>query len=289
MRLAYLLISILLFSAFGAPAAHAAKLEVKKARYGRDVRYKDVSDVVEAYLKFNKLSFRVTNQSMGSDPNPGQKDYLFIVYEVNGREFTDTVDEGEVFTFKGVEGVDRDRGFLGIVPPAAPATAPLNVQNSSGRTALLYALDRHGRWIWVTEISEGKSYSTTGAIGQQWKVTNRAQETLREITIRSGRNDVQIISAGDSGRPGGGGGYRPNPPVGNTIRVQFENGVYRRVYLYTASRWGAWEWQAQLETGDVFGANARVGEKWVVTDVRGRVLEEIIITPSARRINIARQ
>ncbi|MGB8167480.1 MAG: hypothetical protein WCF18_08305, partial [Chthoniobacteraceae bacterium] len=84
-------------------------LEIKKARYGNTSSYRDVSDVIAAYQRNNTLSFPVNARSMGGDPSPHAADFLFIVYRVGKREFTDTVAEGSVFTFQGVPNVTPAR------------------------------------------------------------------------------------------------------------------------------------------------------------------------------------
>jgi hypothetical protein len=55
-----------------------ADLEIKTARYGNTNSYRDVRDVLTAYLRNNTLSFPVNARSMGGDPTPGPADFLYI-------------------------------------------------------------------------------------------------------------------------------------------------------------------------------------------------------------------
>jgi hypothetical protein len=236
-------------------ASGEAGLKVIKARYGRDTAYADVRGSIEAYIRHNKLSFLVTNESMGADPTPGEEKYLYIVYEVDGREYKDTVTEGKVFTFRGIHGVTAERPMLGFIPPSAPRTASVRISNQTRSTVLVYSLDRYGRWSWEGELPGGRELSTTAAVGQRWRVTSRNNEELESFTVRTSGNRFEI---------------GPPPPAMS----------YRgELYVYKLDRYNAWEWVARLATGASYTAPGRVGENWVVTDVNGRTVRQFVVTP----------
>jgi|GEM_PF-4324745 len=75
------------------------------------------------------------------------------------------------------------------------------------------------------------------------------------------------VSSGPSYPPSGGGGDR----------VRFENAYGRVIYLYELSRWGSWEWKAQLDPGAVYASPARPGDRWAVTDRAGRTLQTVTV------------
>ena len=249
-----------------------ADLEIKKAKFGRDDAARDVRETVEAYVRNGQLSFRVTSSSMGGDLNPRQPDYLYIVYKANGQEYTESVEEGNVFTFKGV-GARAVGPALGFIPPSAPRVAPLQVTNDSGRTVLIYAVNRQGSWVWQQELRAGEALRTEAAVGQQWKITSRTNEPLTSFNIKAGRNVVSV--AGEEA-----------PSRNVSARVTFQNKHGAPLYVYKLDRAGAWNWAAKLESAASYAANSHIGEQWVVTTSRGRVLREVRVTPQTRSIVI---
>ena len=244
-----------------------AGIKIIKARYGRSTGTKDVSRVFDAYLRLNKLSFLINSSSMGCDPYPGQEKYLVVDYEVDGRRYRDTANDGDIFTFQGVPGLEKARPFLGFIPPAAPTVAPLRVTNQLGSTVLIYALDRYGRWQWEGELPPGQSYvRTAAAVGQSWKVTTRANEELQTVVIRAGGSVVTLAP--------------PPPPVpAGFAQLRFDNACHSEAYLYTLDRWGAWDWVAKLDSGASYSARARLGDTWVATTRTGQVLRQMQIGP----------
>jgi hypothetical protein len=249
-------------------------LEIKKAKFGRDSGARDVREIVEAYVRNGQLSFRVTSSSMGGDLNPQARDYLYIVYKANGQEYTDSVQEGGVFTFKGV-GARALAPTLGFIPPAAPRVASLQLTNEVRGTVLVYAIDRHGSWVWQQELRNGEAWRAEAAVGQRWKVTSRRNEPLASFVIKAGRNVVNV------------GGDQVATPV-TPARLTFENNHGAALSVYKIDRWGAWNWAAKLESGASYAANSPVDERWVVTDARGRILREVRVTPQTRAIQIGR-
>ena len=79
-----------------------AQIEIRKARFGQDDDHRDVRGIVNEFIREGRLSFRVTSSNMGGDVTPRTTDYFYVVYKSNGQEYTQSVAEGDVFTFKGV-------------------------------------------------------------------------------------------------------------------------------------------------------------------------------------------
>ncbi len=245
-----------------ATAGHA-QLEIEKAKWGlgdKDVR--DVREIIRAYVRHNRLSFRVTPESMGGDMNPKKPDVLEIEYRVGGRKYKDKVEEGDTFTFQGVSGIQPSRPYLGFIPQAAPSAADVRIVNQSQGTLLVYAVDRFGRWMWQGEVGSGRVFKDTGAVGQQWKVTDRVNQEIKSFTLRSGGSTVTL------GEPAG------------PARVRFENNYPYLLYVYKLDRWRNWEWVARLDPGSAFSVNGIHGETWIVIDRHGRTVRQFDVSPS---------
>lgn len=246
--------------------APANALDVLSARYGRDDRWLDVRDAVQAHLRNNKLSFRVTKDSMGGDRNPGKTNYFYIDYYVRGQKYSDRIKEGDVFTFKGISGVVSDRPFLGIIQPPAPSVGTLRINNTTRSTVLVYAVDRYGRWGWEGELPGGRTFSATAAVGQQWRVTSRSNEELETFSIRPGLNSISVAP--------------PRPPVpAGPVRLRFDNSFRDVLYVYKLDRWNNWEWISRLDAGASYSVDGVSGENWVVIDRNGRTVRQFEVAP----------
>jgi hypothetical protein len=245
-----------------ATAAHA-QIEIEKAKWGlgdKDVR--DVREIIRAYVRHNRLSFRVTPESMGGDMNPKKPDVLEIKYRVNGRKFEDKVEEGDTFTFQGLGGDVREKPYLGFIPQMAPRAAEVRIANQLSTTVLVYALDRYGRWMWQRELGSGRVFVDTGAVGQQWKVTDRTNRELESFTLRSSGNVVTL------GQPAG------------PARIRFENTYPYVLFVYKLDRWRQWQWVAQLDPGASYSATGSYGETWIVIDRHGRTVRQFDVNPA---------
>jgi hypothetical protein len=199
---------------------------------------------------------------MGGDMNPKKRDVLEIKYRVNGRKYEDKVEEGDTFTFKGVQGLEPSRPYLGFIPQIAPRSVEVRIVNQLPTTVLVYALDRYGRWLWQGEVASGRSYSDMGVVGQQWKVTDRTNQTLESVTLRSSGNVVTL------GQPSG------------PARLRFENTYPSVLYVYKLDRWRQWQWVAQLDPGATYSVNGVYGETWIVIDRHGRTVRQFDVNPS---------
>lgn len=272
---------LLLLTAFLTLAGSAfAGLEIKKARYGNTAGYKDVRGILDAYVRNNTLSFPVSARSMGGDPTGPLPDYLFVVYEVNGREYTDTVADGKVFTFQGIPGLRPVQPPLNLpfLKPVAPVSAPLALVNRSGGPASAYTVDRYGRWVWAADLASGQTVSLRSKVGEQWILTDARGGVLARERISSGDN-VLIAEVPGTGR----GGYRPG---GEEAWVRFENPSYRSLYLYNLDPLGRWNWVATIEPGGGYSASTRVGETWIATDTGNRVVRTLTAPPGQSRVKL---
>jgi hypothetical protein len=68
-------------------------LRIVQAFWGVPGRQSDVSGRLQSMVTSNGLSLRVNNDSMGSDPAPGSRKQLYVVYSYRGQQRTTTVDE----------------------------------------------------------------------------------------------------------------------------------------------------------------------------------------------------
>ena len=108
-----------------------ADLRIISAYFGRPEQNQDVKRTVKNFVENGVFAFRISGENLGAKQHRDQKDYLRVVYEVDGRRCTTDGVEGQVFTFEGV----RDpipSGFLGL-PGRAPwaETAPIQITNST--------------------------------------------------------------------------------------------------------------------------------------------------------------
>jgi hypothetical protein len=208
MNLRVLPLVALLFTALTSSAM--ADLEIKKARYGNTTSYRDVRGILTAYLRNNTLSFPVNARSMGGDPTPGGMDFLFAVYAVDGREFTDTVPQGKVFTFKGLADVRPVRPPMNLpfLNPISPVTAPLLVINRTPSRLRIYNVDRYQQWVWTADIERGQTLSFRARVGETWIVADPANHVLGQERIRRGDNRLMAEPPAPPEPSYGQGGFR---------------------------------------------------------------------------------
>lgn len=258
---------LLVLALLATAAASHAQIEIEKATWGHDDKHdRDVREIIRAYVRHNRLSFRVTAESMGGDMNPKKRDVLEVKYRVNGKKYEDKVKEGDTFTFKGIHGVEAERPYLGFIPQMAPRAAEIRISNQLDTTVLVYALDRYGRWMWQGELNSGRTFFDTGAVGQQWKVTDRVNREIRSFTLRSTGNNFTLGHSGSG----------PSGPA----RIRFENKYPYLLYVYKLDRWRQWQWVAQLDPGASYAANGQHGETWIVIDRHGRTVRQFEVNPS---------
>ena len=67
------------------PARIASGLQIKKAMYGYDGNYTDITSAVRTYLSNGSINVTVSASAMGiPDPNPQKQKFLKVDYEING-------------------------------------------------------------------------------------------------------------------------------------------------------------------------------------------------------------
>ena len=72
-------------------------LQITRAQYGADYRFADVTSRLNSQLQGgNSLSLRITNDSMGGDPAPGERKVLTVFYIYNGRPGRAFANESDV-------------------------------------------------------------------------------------------------------------------------------------------------------------------------------------------------
>lgn len=85
---------------FGAVNSMAQDIRVESAYYGtRGGGGAYVTGRVQRFADYGE-PFRVSNDTLRIDPSPNRGKTLRVVYSVNGRRFSETVPEGEVFYFR---------------------------------------------------------------------------------------------------------------------------------------------------------------------------------------------
>ena len=84
----------------GVCASVAQRVKVESAYYGTRDRGKDVRRQVQRFADYGE-PFRVSNGTLRTDPAPNRKKTLVVVYFVDGRRISDSVQEGDVFYFRG--------------------------------------------------------------------------------------------------------------------------------------------------------------------------------------------
>jgi hypothetical protein len=259
-----------------------AGLTIKKARYGNTSSYRDVQGVLEAYVRNGTLSFPVTARSMGGDPSRGQTDFLFVIYEVNGREFTDTIPQGQIFTFRGLPNVRPVRPPLSLpfLRPSSPLAVPLALVNRSGLNVSIYSVDRYGRWVWAANVIAGQTISISAQVGQDWVAADASGRELARSRIARSDN-VMVVDA-----PGLRPGRVEYQTDGDEAWVRFENTSGRTLYLYNLDPLHRWNWMATLEPNGGYSASTRVGETWIATDTANRVVRQINAGPGQSRVRL---
>jgi hypothetical protein len=76
-------------------------LQITRAQYGADYRYRDVTDRLNSQMQGDRLNLRVTNDSMGGDPAEDRRKTLTVLYIYNGRQGRTVVTEGDTLNLPG--------------------------------------------------------------------------------------------------------------------------------------------------------------------------------------------
>jgi hypothetical protein len=80
------------------PARLASGLQIKKARYGFDRNFTDVTSAVRTYLNEGSINVTVSASAMGiPDPNPQKVKYLMVDYTINDEPGSKKIQDGQKF------------------------------------------------------------------------------------------------------------------------------------------------------------------------------------------------
>jgi hypothetical protein len=81
------------------PARIASGLQIKKAEYGYDTNYTDVTSAVRTYLDNGSIDMKVSPTTVGiPDPNPTKQKFLKVDVEINGEPSSYKIEDGKHFT-----------------------------------------------------------------------------------------------------------------------------------------------------------------------------------------------
>jgi Domain of unknown function (DUF3395) len=97
-RLVFPVFALLLITALVSTTlvnAQAGALQINKAFYGKGGAGNDVTRRLQGMIKNNTLDIKVTNITMGGDPNKGADKSLKVDYTFRGRRLQVVVQEGE--------------------------------------------------------------------------------------------------------------------------------------------------------------------------------------------------
>ena len=82
----------------GPPARLASGLQIKKATYGYDKTFQDVTSALRSYMNDGSINVTVSASAMGiPDPNPQRVKYLKVDYTVNGDPTSKSIQDGQKF------------------------------------------------------------------------------------------------------------------------------------------------------------------------------------------------
>jgi hypothetical protein len=69
------------------------RLQIQRAIYGYNGKGNDVTNRVRGEIRNNQINMQVTNDTMGGDPNRGNKKNLKVVYTYGNKSHTKFVNE----------------------------------------------------------------------------------------------------------------------------------------------------------------------------------------------------
>ena len=100
MRASWSLYLVSLFLHIGVCCSIGQSIRVASAYYGSpNGTGVDVTRQVQQFADYGE-PFRVGNDTLRVDPSPNHRKALVVVYEVNGQQISDHVQEGDVFYFR---------------------------------------------------------------------------------------------------------------------------------------------------------------------------------------------
>ena len=84
--------------------SYVGNLQIMRAQYGADYRFRDVTDLLNSRIAGDQLNLRITNDSMGGDPAPDRPKILTVSYVFNGQPGKLVVNEKDTLVLPGAGG-----------------------------------------------------------------------------------------------------------------------------------------------------------------------------------------
>ena len=79
------------------PHHGAGTLEIIRALYGANGRYRIVTGDVQNHVHSNNINMLVSNENLGGDPSPNHEKEFIVIYRKQGREYGAHLQEGSWF------------------------------------------------------------------------------------------------------------------------------------------------------------------------------------------------
>ena len=79
------------------PHHGAGKLEIIRALYGAEGKYRIVTGDVQNHVQHNNINMLVSNENLGGDPSPNHEKEFIVIYQKQGREYGTHLHEGSWF------------------------------------------------------------------------------------------------------------------------------------------------------------------------------------------------
>ncbi len=79
------------------PHHGAGDLEIIRALYGAEGKYRIVTGDVQNHVTHNNINMLVSNENLGGDPAPNHKKEFLVIYRKEGREYGAHLEEGSWF------------------------------------------------------------------------------------------------------------------------------------------------------------------------------------------------
>jgi hypothetical protein len=73
------------------------KLEIIRALYGAEGKYRIVTGDVQNHVQNNNINMLVSNENLGGDPSPNHEKEFVVIYQKQGREYGTHLHEGSWF------------------------------------------------------------------------------------------------------------------------------------------------------------------------------------------------
>ena len=79
------------------PHHGTGKLEIIRALYGAEGKYRIVTGDVQNHVQHNNINMLVSNENLGGDPSPNHEKEFIVIYQKQGREYGTHLHEGSWF------------------------------------------------------------------------------------------------------------------------------------------------------------------------------------------------